>query len=157
MDTGTSGGTDGQNDTGLEPASECAGPDFDYAFEVDPTDSCYAINRGYIPWATAEASCMAWGGHLVALTTNEETAAVTAHWLTVFQALEAYETWIGAKREADVWSWSSGDPLEFSSWGPDQPNFDGETACASLNDSTGGQWHDEPCADGYAYMCERDL
>jgi hypothetical protein len=156
-DEESEGGTDGQNDTGLEPASECAGPTFDYAFEVDATESCYAIKSGYIPWATAEASCAAWGGHLAALTTTEEHAAVAAHWLTVAATLQAYETWIGGRRDADEWSWSTGEPFEFTAWGPNQPNFEGESACLTLNDSTGGQWHDEVCDEGYAYMCERDL
>ncbi|CAN5223272.1 hypothetical protein BH09MYX1_BH09MYX1_36540 [soil metagenome] len=99
-------------------------------------------------WADAEATCVARGSHLVAITTAAESAFVSSLGPSV---------WIGATDAAKegTWTWTTGEAGNGFAppWGPLQPdNSQSSEDCAMIG--VDGKWNDLSCAAILGYVCE---
>uniref|UniRef100_H2ZZ19 C-type lectin domain-containing protein n=1 Tax=Latimeria chalumnae TaxID=7897 RepID=H2ZZ19_LATCH len=69
--------------------------------------------------------------------------------------LSAWLVWIGLQRNTDsnTWLWSSGDPVNFTNWYPEQPNnAHGSQHCAEIL-SNSSRWHDTSCTENRSFVC----
>jgi len=68
-----------------------------------------------------------------------------------------YRQWLGLS-DLDYdgnWVWSDGTSLDWSAWGPDEPNYHGWKAfCVQMK--TSGEWKDAGCNQRFPYHCEAD-
>jgi len=72
-----------------------------------------------------------------------------------------YRQWLGLSEKVwshdktGHWIWSDGTKLEWSAWGPDEPNYHGWKAfCVQMK--TSGEWKDAGCNQMFPYHCEMD-
>jgi hypothetical protein len=105
-----------------------------------------------VNFATAEARCVAWGGHVASVhTTDELTCLATPNnWLGLQQS--------GATTPADGWSWIDGSALDYVAWSGNQPDDrdnveNGEEQCAKIR--VNGTWEDVPCTSLGGVVCRR--
>ena len=85
----------------------------------------YQVYDNSMTWTEAKEYCEKLGGHLVTITSIEENNYIKD--LVVSNGKKnAY--WLGASdsETEGVWKWVTGEPFEFSDWGTDEPNQDGE-------------------------------
>ncbi len=85
----------------------------------------YQVYDNSMTWTEAKEYCEKLGGHLVTITSIEENNYIKD--LVVSNGKKnAY--WLGASdsESEGVWKWVTGEPFEFSDWGTDEPNQDGE-------------------------------
>ncbi|MCH2103813.1 MAG: hypothetical protein MK297_07385 [Planctomycetes bacterium] len=87
-------------------------------YTIPGSDHWYSLTSGRLSWPAAESEAQALGGHLAALTDEEENDWAFAQ----FGGSE--ELWIGL---TDVgtrgeWTWSSGEAFDFNAWAPGEPN-----------------------------------
>jgi hypothetical protein len=126
---------------------------------VGPDGHCYEQFSETSPWQAAEAACMAWGGHLAALTSMEEYDFV----LNVITATDDKndDTWIGATDPAPVdgvFEWTTGEPWGDDGWAVGAPpwkpgNPKAEEDCIKIHDG----FESAPCDSSppKGYLCER--
>ena len=110
--------------------------------------SCYMLIKSADPsWAQAQLACRSAGAHLASI-----------HSMSLNQILWHYainngvtsSVWIGLSRapSSSTWTWSDGTPLDFTNWGPGQPNNDNsdeywvEMIPGSSPYNFNGQWND---------------
>jgi cysteine-rich repeat protein len=144
-------------------AVECSGPD-----EVlDPTTfHCYLFGPS-LTWQASVDACIGWGGHLAAITDEDELAFVRTH--------VTEQIWLGASElaEEDVWVWVSGEPWAYTAWLTGEPNEGSgpsgaggagggvpyEEDCLELWDEVGAAegfgFADDGCAHVQPALCER--
>jgi hypothetical protein len=122
--------------------------------------SCYEFFGALSAWATAEASCVSWGGHLASVQSGEENVFLD-RWAAELgiPAGNGAGLWLGGADTAqdDNFRWSDGSPFTFPGWAANQPN-DGVGAADCVekrNDGTG--WYDRRCTDSLAFVCEQRL
>ena len=111
--------------------------------------SCYRKYEVARAWSDARAACVAEGGDLVSILSEEENTFVTA-------ISKAANFHIGATDGAfeGAWTWSDGSPWRYAKWAPGEPNdYYGED-CAELNDYWNGKWNDMPCGVSFHYICK---
>jgi len=110
------------------------------------TGHCYASFNAMTTFADAQVACLTAGGYLTTITSASESA-------TVLEAkLLSQNPWIGATDDANdtdaVFTWVTGEPWNFTSFEPGQPDDDfglgGNGECLHINDITGG-WNDTNC------------
>ncbi|ROL29782.1 Macrophage mannose receptor 1 [Anabarilius grahami] len=53
------------------------------------------------------------------------------------------------KTGVDEWHWSSGDPVLYQNWGPQQPHGTNEECAVMKN----GQWHNLSCSETHHFIC----
>ena len=114
--------------------------------------SCYKALFATLTWATAEAQCVAWGGHLTSIGSAGENSTVQA---TAKSVCGVQKTYIGGNDMAveGSWHWNDGTPWTWANWSSGEPNnatcgTTGEDGSQMLEDGT---WNDT-CLS-YAAAC----
>ena len=133
-------------DPDASPVLTCEGPD-EFA-GLAPT-TCYRVLNALGSWVEARSSCQVWGGDLVEITTPEENELIGAE--------VDGSVWIGAndRQNEGEMVWASGDPVEYATWAPSQPdNFQGQENCVERR-APDGLWNDAPCEGAKGAVCER--
>lgn len=106
-------------------------------------------------------------GHLVTITSAEESQFVSANFPEVVAQGEFSRFWLGGfqpqgEQEAGGgWEWVTGEVFAFTNWDTGEPNDPSATE-QCLNFATGpnptGSWNDQPCdAPGGGYLVEYDV
>ncbi len=121
-------------------------------------DSCYAVGQqafGANGAVDAEAACQAMGGHLVAITSADENAAVAR---LVGRLCPSGVGTIGASdaEVEGVWKWTSGDVVGYANWREGEPNDAGPDGEDYATIDAAGGWNDVHDAWG-CYVCELPL
>jgi len=112
---------------------------------------CYFPLAATKTWDDAKSECAAAGGHLVTITSSEESTAVEA-------MVSGSERWIGLRRDVGSppvdasFKWITGEAATYKSWAPGEPNTSNE--CARILGA--GHWGAQPCSRALAAICERD-
>ncbi|WAS90690.1 CotH kinase family protein [Nannocystis punicea] len=105
-----------------------------------------------LPFAEAEADCVAQGGHLLSIPSQQvqDWAATEAF------AIAGNDWWIGLNDldTEDDFVWTDGTPLSFTAWNEGEPNNAGEEDCVNLPAWTAGLWNDLPCDSPRPYICK---
>jgi hypothetical protein len=147
----------------IEPSE----PDAGVVVPVEPScpsvafgASCYEFIGVPAAWVAAEASCVAWGGHLASVGSAQEDAFL-ANWPAQLGVnfFDGSGIWIGGTDAAQEgqFTWSDASPVAFSGWAPNQPdNGIGVDCIEKRNDGT-QRWYDQRCIDQRVYVCERPL
>ncbi|MCX6013572.1 MAG: C-type lectin domain-containing protein [Chloroflexi bacterium] len=115
----------------------------------------YALTSSPLTWQEAEAEAVAWGGHLVTINDQAEQ-----DWLAnIFPYQDYPEIYIGMNDIANegIWVWSSGEPVTYTHWGPNEPNDYNNEDIAVMNYTPygGSWWNDLP--GGYMGIMERSV
>lgn len=108
---------------------------------------CYAFRSDARDWSTAEASCVAWGGHLVSLGGPDEESFV--------RGLATGTYWIGLNDllADDIFTWVDGSSASYRHWSGGAPSGNPMFHCTS--DDPASAWQLRRCRDSLAYACER--
>lgn len=108
----------------------------------------YSVLFARLNWADARAACERDGGHLVTIESAAEQAVVAS--------LTAGDVWIGAydENQDGAFEWVTGEPSGVSFFAPGEPDHLDGAQCFVVGVDDG--WHDRPCADHNAYVCETD-
>jgi hypothetical protein len=136
------------DDADAAPALDCVEGD---AGRVEYGGHCYSRFSTSKNWVTAEADCVALGGHLASLTDADEVAAVDV-------IVGNVRVWIGIndRTTENAFVWSSGEPVAFTDWDDDQPdNGSGSEDCALIRGNDSRRWDDDQCDNSHPYVCER--
>ncbi len=107
--------------------------------------SCYKLyDKGPIAadrvtWKQAEATCVAWGGHLASIANSAEDTFV---YNLQAPCAGIYGSWIGMTDEAQEgkWVWSDGTPFSYTKWQSGEPNNNGGNEDYGRNGGAG--WND---------------
>ncbi len=108
----------------------------------------YFYTTSATTWSNAEAEAVADGGHLAAITSAGENAALVA----AFGGTE--RLWIGLTDAASLFTfvWTSGEAFVYSNWSPGEPNNgNGQETVVAFNWSAPGNWNDLPNAGFGSY------
>jgi hypothetical protein len=107
----------------------------------------YAITYGAKSWSAAEAEAVALGGHLVTLNSAAEENWIFATFDTA-KTYGYYSLWTGlfqppgSPEPGGGWQWISGEPLNYTNWGPGSPHESVSYNVAFTN-YWGPYWYDE--------------
>jgi len=90
-------------------------------------NSCYTFVSSTLPFWSAETECsVAYGGHLVAVTTQEEDDFLRMRLIEKFINDETCDGYIalltGGFFKEGAWAWTSGESFVYSNWSPGEPN-----------------------------------
>jgi cysteine-rich repeat protein len=115
---------------------------------VPETRHAYLTLYAELTWQEAKASCERRGAHLVSINDAAEQSFVAR--------LAPGEFWIGARDDEldGSFTWTDGDLATYSAFAPGEPDHDAGAQCLLMGIDEG--WHDRPCADANAYVCEVD-
>ncbi|PCC71268.1 Putative metal-binding motif-containing protein [Nannocystis exedens] len=104
-----------------------------------------------LPFAEAEADCVAQGGHLLSIPSQEIQDWAVAEAF----AVAGSDWWIGLNDvdAEDDFVWTDGAPLAFTAWNEGEPNNVGEEDCVNLPTWSGGLWNDLGCGTPLPYIC----
>lgn len=112
----------------------------------------YFLVTTEMPWADAEYYCAgSIGGHLASYHNASDQAAV-------FAGVGApAQVWNGLndKLTEDVWVWTDGSAVDFTAWGPGEPNGWGSGEDCGENDAT--VWNDAACSNTQSFICQLAL
>ncbi|CAL8384704.1 unnamed protein product [Arctogadus glacialis] len=114
---------------------------------------CYLFSTDSLSWDNARDRCVAQGGHLAMLHTDEEWSFVTSRQMPVYH-------WVGLTDErTGKWEWVNQTPytMDRRKWKPNQPdNWRGSRTstedCAHLHSN--GQLNDLHCFERLRYICQ---
>lgn len=111
---------------------------------------CYYFGAGAKRWIEAREACRELGGQLVSIHSQEEQDFLTKH-------ASQTGSWTGL-RDLDIegeFVWMDGNPLDYSNWGPGEPNNGGQGEdCVMMQGS--GQWNDAYCRSTLdSWVCDR--
>eukprot|EP00117_Sycon_ciliatum_P007514 scpid20721/ scgid10588/ Macrophage mannose receptor 1; C-type lectin domain family 13 member D; C-type lectin domain family 13 member D-like; Macrophage mannose receptor 1-like protein 1 len=116
--------------------------------------SCYRMFSAVrVDYDTAYINCSAQGGDLYIANTKKEDQFVLGN----IASGSAY-VWIGlsdADREG-YYRWADGSYLQYTNWGPSQPNNYNNEDCVALH-SEDDRWYDRSCDEPHAFICEVPL
>lgn len=116
-------------------------------------DSAYVLVQGPT-WEEAEANAVKLGGHLVTINDAEENewlAETYGYLKDVKSGISSAqgEIWIGLRKDQGVWNWANGEEVQYSNWGPNEPNNNAgiedrvhmsfDSGNFDWNDNVGGQ------------------
>ncbi|XP_042887240.1 uncharacterized protein LOC122263022 isoform X3 [Penaeus japonicus] len=162
--------------TGLEEASRACGWGW-----VALGNRCYLLVEYNATWPAAEASCVARGGNLAAVTGPQIADLLTRVTAAGAKYSPRAAYWVGASdsQYENSFTWTSGAPYSFSDWFPgwedqggynSQPSDDGlgDEDCVELRRSyrlaTKGSrathslyWNDRSCLATNYYICEKSV
>jgi hypothetical protein len=125
----------------------------------EPT--CYARCTDSRSWAAAESVCVTWGGHLVTLLSDPESACIGTALGTGGRAWIGLVQQAGDPEPAGGWEWASGLTSSYVNWIQGQPNNATDILPAGQDcafaEGTTGEWYDHECTSGgtFPYFCER--
>lgn len=129
---------------GCDGCVSCAG-----ALETsDPsTHHCYLASMATASWAAARAACVAWGGDLVAVSSDMEASFL--------KLCAGTDFWVGGNDLAveGTYTNSNGEPW-FNFWSAGEPDNIAADDCVMLNCQAGGL-ADASCMTALRYVCER--
>ncbi|MEP7127001.1 MAG: lectin-like protein [Byssovorax sp.] len=118
----------------------------------DPiSQHCYQLATfgfGAKSWPSARAACVAWGGDLAAISSQEELSFLDGK-------SQLTSVWLGGSDAAleCSYTWSNGEPW-FAKWDPSQPdNSNGNEDCVAFTPN--GTINDLGCGNALDYICER--
>ena len=134
-------------------------------------NSCYILFAQPNQWIDAENHCQRLDGHLVKITSSDETEFVKSTFLTSHGLVY----WIGLSDQAteDTWKWTDGSTLSgYTNWKSSQPsNNYGNQNCAAIVMTVGrfqlgapsrytlnnhnAEWNDLECHFSFGYICEQ--
>jgi len=117
-------------------------------------DSCYQYQPQHTSWDDAQAHCETMDAHLVAVSSQVENWFVFI--LTggdIFQPIAGEHGWIGLNGPSSTWV--NGEPLNYTSWSPGEPNTNWEGCVISETTTTIATWNDVPCSNNYPSVCEK--
>ena len=84
-------------------------------------NNCYKFFNDKKNWHEAEAHCVALGGHLVSVHSQEENRFV--HDLRPANKIGSIGTWMGGSDTVEnKWVWSDGTSFDFTFWDKGEPN-----------------------------------
>jgi len=122
-----------------------------------------------IDWHSAESACSDLGGHLVAISSQQEDQRVTE----LQAAVGGNPVWIGLNDldQESSWEWTTGEPVTYTNWAPGQPDNHCDEDCVQkrrqVHPTQAFQWNDLDCEEtsidavGYSYplgyICEYDV
>jgi hypothetical protein len=112
---------------------------------------CYQTFSSTVTFASAEAACVIWGGHLIAINSDAE-------WLFLKNTihLTCWE-WIGLNDIAveGTMQWTNGDPVTYMN--PAFSNNSATNDCTIQRDTSAqkGDWQMVSCDTLHCYVCER--
>ncbi|XP_012584906.1 PREDICTED: low affinity immunoglobulin epsilon Fc receptor [Condylura cristata] len=111
---------------------------------------CYYFGQGSKKWVQARNACRGLQGQLVSIHSQQEQDFLTRH-------VSRTGSWIGL-RDLDIegeFVWMDGNPLDYSNWGPGEPNNGGQGEdCVMMQGS--GQWNDAFCYSPLdSWVCDR--
>jgi len=86
-------------------------------------------------WTTADAACVALGGHLATITSAAENTLVVGN---------GGQAWIGFTDQVSEgsYAWVTGEPVGYTSWAPGEPNNAGNEDYTVTNWGANGKWND---------------
>ncbi|XP_053387176.1 E-selectin-like [Mercenaria mercenaria] len=117
--------------------------------------SCYYFSTDELDWDDAVAQCIQLQSHLVEIEDAEENAFL-ASVVTSTSYGNNYYIGLSDRDNEGIWKWvTSGKIIEFSSWGPGEPNnCCGGEHCGHLWTEP-DTWNDALCSDRFHYICEK--
>jgi uncharacterized protein YlzI (FlbEa/FlbD family) len=117
--------------------------------------STYYLSNDLVSWTVAKQRAEAMGGHLVTFSSAAENAYVSSRF--------PQTSWIGLSdsRIENAWEWVTGEPFNYSSWSPSEPNNYQWTPAgqdyALTNWASGsGLWDDQGNNEVHRYVVEFD-
>ena len=117
----------------------------------DGGHSLYAYtSQTHMNWSDAEAEAASWNGHLVSIKSSEEQDFLQRLFLTAEGNPLEEPFWIGlsANGHAGTFGWSSGEPLTYSNWNPDEPSSRDSAVAMNWHfaygDGSAGTWSSFP-------------
>lgn len=119
------------------------------AFSIAPeTHHAYLALYAELSWEDAKTACVNRGAHLVTVASAAEQAFVAR--------LTPGEFWIGGRDDQvdGTFTWVTGEAPVYAAFAPGEPDHDAGAQCLLMGVDEG--WHDRPCADRNAYVCEID-
>lgn len=117
----------------------------------------YVVFHGHFQEADPAAACVALGGTLATVTSDEENLFVGELVGAGVNVLIG----LGDRAVEGSYAWPTGEPYGYEDWGGGEPNDDAATAdedCTYLVGGAGPSWFDASCAQGAdGFICERRL
>jgi hypothetical protein len=118
--------------------------------------SCYRKYEVARAWNDARTACVAEGGDLASILSEEENTFVAA-------ISKGARVWIGGTDGAfeGAWTWSDGSPWRYAKWNPGQPDDAEGEDCAEVSHNyhghyhVAGHWNDLRCSFSQHYICKR--
>nr|XP_020447068.1 macrophage mannose receptor 1-like [Monopterus albus] len=109
---------------------------------------CYLFMTNEIEWSDAATSCVRHGGQLASIEDPSEQMFIKSN-VEIFQDSHS-AFWVGLyKTHKGNWNWLDNTVMDYTNWGPDEPNYDyGEIGASDGLWRSGRRWHDR------AYICE---
>ncbi|XP_017266596.1 macrophage mannose receptor 1-like [Kryptolebias marmoratus] len=109
---------------------------------------CYLFVTDEIEWADAASSCVRHGGILASIEDPPEQQFIKSN-VEVFQDSHS-SFWIGLfKTHKGTWLWLDKTVLDYTNWGPDEPDSDyGAIVSVDGTWNSGRRWHDR------SYICK---
>jgi cysteine-rich repeat protein len=107
-------------------------------------------------WSGAEAACVAWNGHLISISSDDEFDMASK----ISDAIGT-PAWIGLTDQAaeGQYVWTDGTPYVFKKWEPGEPNdvvhIENCVVMAGNNAGSAYSWYDEMCLQPFRAICER--
>lgn len=117
--------------------------------------------REHLSWSLAKEQCSLLGAHLLEIDTWQENYQISQQLQSlqrVFWPIDLWWTGGSDNGQEGIWRWNfSGRYFNdnYNSWQAGEP--DGGIRENCLLTSLSGNWQDEPCANSYYYVCERQL
>jgi cysteine-rich repeat protein len=119
------------------------------AFFDAATNHCYAVPEFVDVWQGVRDNCVALGGDLVSITSDNEQVLISP--------AKVHGPWIGLNdiEVEGTFTWSDGQPFSFENFADGEPNnAEGLENCIGLFDT--GEWNDFFCDDFFKGICEFD-
>ena len=122
---------------------------------------CIVYINESVNWNTAEDCCVAWGGHLASIHSEEES-----NMLNSLRNRSTF-TWIGLRNTSDNmdFEWIDGTPYDFNNFGSNEPSEDGD-CCHIYNQGREEEtWNGYGCDNtrfgdainiSYSYFCQKN-
>ena len=126
--------------------------------DVTINGSCYAHVDDNLNWNQAENCCVAWGGHLASIHSDDTNILLNG-----IRNQDRW-TWIGLSDTADSgdYVWTDGTPFDYENFAPGQPSYLSETCFLFLDTSSGAPaWNDYDCSSNIhgsmltSYICRK--
>jgi len=119
---------------------------------------CYRFSNETVTWNQARAGCVAMGGILATVNSQQMNDFVTSA-----AAGMQHSMWIGMHclRLNNYFEWISGEPVLFTNWNRREPNaFSADENCVEIY-YWNGLWNDNPCGGTggwsvHGYVCEHE-
>ena len=119
--------------------------------------SCYLIPRGEANWLEAHHSCSALHPRAGLASIHQENSE---HVDKLLNATGLYSVYIGLFRlyATGRWVWTDGTPLDYTNWGPNEPDNRRQIEnSVTVDASHGNKWHDRPWTDDRPFLCQISL